>query len=49
MEMKDLERIIDERSKAMVDNAKAELTKELGVRDTMCHSFFTVSATLSYR
>ena len=34
MEMKDLERIIDERSKAMVDNAKAELTKELGAGAT---------------
>lgn len=30
MEMKDLERIIDERSKAMVDSAKAEIEKNLG-------------------
>jgi HK97 family phage major capsid protein len=30
MEMKELERIIDERSKAMVDSAKAEIEKNLG-------------------
>lgn len=34
MEMKDLERIIDERSRAMVDSAKAELQKELGAGAT---------------
>lgn len=34
MEMKDLERIIDERSKAQVDLAKAELQKELGAGAT---------------
>ena len=30
MEMKELERIIDERSKSMVDSAKAEIEKTLG-------------------